>query len=230
MEPFTVVITGANSGLGYEAAEELCKRGYDVVISVRDEQKGESTIKKIKEVVPEAKIMYLIMELSEPSSIRSFVENFKQTGKPIHVLLNNAGFFPNKRNETGAPHGDEALEMAMVVNCMGTFLLTNLLLEKLTESGSLERPARIVNVSSSLINRNDGNGKWPFYIDDLMLAEPGHYVSGMQAYRCSKVALNLWANELAKKLEGTNVIINNICPGFIPTTNLSRTFNTGILG
>lgn len=230
MDQYTIIVTGANSGIGYEAAEELCKRGYDVVISTRNEQKGEDTVKKIKEVVPEAKIMYLIMELSEPDSIKSFVESFKATGKPLHVLLNNAGFFPRNRNESGAPRGDDSLEMSMVVNCMGTFLLTNLLLDKLKETGTPEKAARIVNVSSSLINRNDGTEKARFYIDDIMLAEPGHYKSGMQAYRCSKVALNLWANELAKKLEGTNVIINNICPGFIPTTGLSEQHNTGFLG
>lgn len=218
----TVIVTGANCGIGYECAKELCRQGHDVVISVRDKEKGDVTVAAIKSEIPDARIMYIIMELSEPFSIRAFVAKFHETGKSLHVLINNAGVFPNySGTERHSARGNQDLELSMVVNCMGTFLLTNLLLDDLKATGTAEKPARIVNVSSSLILRN--RPEWgEFDLNNLMLSAPHSYKSGAQAYKHSKIALNLWSNELAKELEGSNVVINTLCPGFIPSTNLGR--------
>lgn len=217
----TVIVTGANSGIGLEAAKGLCKLGHDVVISVRDEQKGAATVSQIKAAVPDADISFFIMEMSEPESIRSFVKCFRDTGKALHALVNNAGSMPQYNNpERYITRDDPEYEVTVTVNCMGTFLLTNLLLADLTESGTDDRPSVIVNVSSSV---NTFKVKeWKFYIDDLMLKQSGRYHSGTHAYWCSKIGLNLWSNELAKKLAETNVRVNTLCPGIIPTTDLHR--------
>ncbi|XP_067931966.1 retinol dehydrogenase 12-like [Watersipora subatra] len=216
-----IIVTGANSGIGFEAAKGLCQLGHDVVISVRDDAKGETTVSAIKAEVPEAQLMYITMEMSDPQSIRDFVEKFLATGKPLHVLINNAGLSKGFRSaERFTARDDALLEITMIVNCMGPFLLTHLLLEKLKESGTESSPARIVNVSSSLTLRKapPPNG---LTLANLML-EGDAYKSGYQAYRNSKLALNLWSNLLAAKLEGSSVILNTVCPGFIPGTGLAR--------
>lgn len=218
----TIILTGANSGIGLECAKELCRLGHDVVISVRDGVKGETTISSIKSEVPNAKIMYIVMELSDSNSIRDFVMKFHQTQKPLHVLINNAGCLQDFYDSTRmTAQNDPSLELTMTVNCMAPFLLTSLLLDDLKATGTKSSPSRIVNVSSMIVLLQRESLK-PFYIDDLMLAKAGNYKGGGQAYRCSKVALNLWSNELAKKLQESNVTINTLCPGFIPATSLSR--------
>lgn len=226
----TIIVTGANCGIGFETSKALCKLGHDVVISVRDHEKGQATVSSIKAEVPNAQIMYLIMDLSNPISIGNFVDSFQKTGKKLHVLINNAGVFQEYRSGTRVPvKTSNDLEMTVTVNCMGPFFLTNLLLEDLKATGTEEQPARIINVSSSIILMPSRG--WEFDIDDIMLNKPGSYKSGFQAYKYSKIALNLWSNELAKKLESekTNVLINTMCPGFIPSTGLKR-HNSSLLG
>mgnify|MGYP001791835712 FL=1 len=216
-----IIVTGANSGIGLEAAKGLCELGHDVIVSVRDDTKGEATVKAVKEAVPNANVMYITMELTDPLTIRDFVAKFKATGKKLNILVNNAGMFKEYRSkERFTARNDPALEVTMIANCMGPFLLTQLLLEDLKATATAEVPSRIVNVSSMVTTRATKAG--PFSLDDLMLEQPGMYQSGVHSYRNSKLAMNLWANELAKKLEGSNVIINSLCPGFIPSTALGR--------
>jgi len=220
-EKKVIIVTGANSGIGLEAAKGLCELGHDVIISVRDDTKGEATIKAVKEAVPEATITYILMELTEPQSIRDFVAKFKATGKKLNILLNNAGLFkPYNSTERFTARSDPKYEMTMTANCMGPFLLTQLLLDDLKASGTVEVPSRIVNVSSMVTTKAKSAG--PFNVEDIMMEKPGFYKTGMHSYRNSKLAMNLWANELAKRLEGSHVIINSLCPGFIPNTGLAR--------
>lgn len=223
-EAKVIIVTGANSGVGLDSATRLCSMGHDVVVSVRDHAKGQATIATIKETVPQANVMYLTMELTDPQSIRDFVTKFKETGKQLNVLVNNAGLFKkftDKQRYTA--RNDSSLELTMIANCMGPFLLTNLLLDDLKAAASEAYPSRIVNVSSMITSKGKSS---QFYINDLMLAEPGHHVNGYQTYRNSKLALNLWSNQLASTLARTNVVINTVCPGFIPSTNLGRDFRS----
>lgn len=212
---------GANSGVGLDTATRLCSMGHDVVISVRDSAKGVATIETIRKTVPQATVMYITMELSDPQSIRDFETQFKETGKKLNVLINNAGRFDDKKRYTARK--DPVLELTMITNCMGPFLLTNLLLDDLKASASLSVPSRIVNVSSMITSKRQSA---PFYIDDLMLAQPGSHVNGLHTYRNSKLALNLWSNQLALTLAGTNVVVHTVGPGFIPSTNLGRDFRS----
>lgn len=219
----TIILTGANCGIGFETCKVLCQLGHDMVISVRDDAKGQATISAIKAEIPAAKIMYLIMDLSDPVSIRAFVDAFHKTGKSLHVLINNAGVFQAYKDATRVPvPSNPDSEMTMAVNCMGPFLLTNLLLDDLKTAGTEDHPARIVNVSS-MITTMASKG-WEFDIEDIMLTKPDSYKSGFQAYKCSKIALNLWSNELSRRLADKQayVIVNTLCPGFIPSTNLGR--------
>ncbi|XP_067928385.1 retinol dehydrogenase 12-like [Watersipora subatra] len=226
-----VIVTGGSSGLGLETAKTLCELGHHVIISVRDDEKGQAAVSQIRSSLPTADITFSIMELSDPQSIRGFVKRFLSSEKPLHVLMNNAGLFRQWSNKQRVTvRNDPRLELTMSVNCMGHFLLTNLLLDKLKASGTNADPARIVNVSSSLTVDKVGVEQSGFFIDDLMLAEKDHYLTGLQSYRNSKLALNLWTNEMATQLEGSNVVVNSMCPGFIPETGLARENRTSLIG
>lgn len=220
----TIIITGANSGIGLETAKKLCSLHHDVIISVRDDSKGEATIEEIRSLVPDAEVLYLTMDLTDPDSIREFVEKFKATGKSLNVLINNAGLArPMFDKERYSVTGESNKERTMTANCMGPFLLTKLLLDELKATGTAENPSRVVNVSSQVTKWQDKAGATPFYIDDLMLREEGNYKSGVQAYRNSKIAMNLWSNSLARQLKDEYVVVNTLCPGVIPSTSLNRT-------
>mgnify|MGYP001791681619 FL=1 len=222
-EEKVIIITGANSGIGLETAKSLCELGHDVVISVRDDDKGRTTTDIIKAGTKDAKISYITMELSDPMSIRRFVDKFHETGKKLNVLINNAGLFMRfMGTERTIVRQDQTREVTMTVNCMGSFLLTNLLIDDLKATATKEKPSRVVNVSSNLTVQGKAFGTGDFFIDDLMLAKEGAYVNGLHSYRNSKIALNMWSNELAEKLKSSNVTVNTVCPGWIPSTGLKR--------
>ena len=223
-----VIVTGANSGIGFEVAKSLCRQGYDVVISVRDEEKGDSTVSRIKSEFPDAQLTYFTMEMSDPQSIRSFVEEFKDTGKSLHALINNAGVLGSWMDaKRHCVRGDQSIEEMVMVNCMGPFLLTNLLLDLLKQSAAEEKPSLVVNISSRVLDAKVN--EWATNLDDIMTEKPESYISGGQVYRWSKVGLNLWSKVLATHLEGTTVKVNCLCPGFIPGTGLFRNSTTSFL-
>lgn len=109
------------------------------MVKARDEEKGDSTVSRIKLEFPDAQLTYFTMEMSDSESIRSFVEKFKNTGKSLHALVNNAGVLHSwTESQRHCVRGDESLEETMMVNCIGPFLLTNLLLDMLKESANEE--------------------------------------------------------------------------------------------
>eukprot|EP00903_Cladosiphon_okamuranus_P016919 g15597.t1 len=150
------VVTGANAGIGKATATALAQRGAHVVLACRDDQKAAAACDDIRRKVPEAAVEALPLDLSSIESIRGFVELFRKTNRPLHVLVNNAGIIP------GEPALVRGMEKSMVVNHLGPFLLTNLLLPDLLKSataggeegGSSAPPAsRVVNVGSRLEKR-----------------------------------------------------------------------------
>jgi len=223
MDNWCIILTGANTGIGLECAKELCSSRYefDLIITVRTHRKGEETISLLKALYPDCKVTFYVMDLADHASIRSFVHDFLASGKSPSILINNAGLAPSFSSAVrGSLPGKSDAEIAMSVNCMGTFLLTTLLIDSLREAYKTvgkSQPSRIVNVSSMLSTRPTN-----FYIDDIMLQETGHYENGRQAYTCSKIALNLWSSALADKLNSSEITINCVCPGFIPGTGLGR--------
>ena len=78
----------------------------------------------------------------------------------------------------------------------------------------------MVNLSSRVLDMNPK--EWAIKLDDIMSEKPGSHKSGAQVYRQSKVGLNMWSKKLASHLEGTNVLVNCLCPGFIPETSIFR--------
>jgi len=193
------LVTGATAGIGKITAAALAAQGAELVIHGRDRQKTENTVNEIKAKTGNEKVSYLLADFSDLDQVRELVKNFQGRFDRLHLLVNNAGAYFNKRIPTSY-----GVEMTFLINHLSPFLLTNLLLDTLKAS----TPARIVNISSE----GHRQGKADFI--DLGL-EKGYF--GMKAYGRSKLANILFTYELARHLEGTGVTVNTLHPGHIAT-------------
>jgi NAD(P)-dependent dehydrogenase (short-subunit alcohol dehydrogenase family) len=197
-----VLITGATSGIGKETARALAELDATVVFTTRDELKGKNTKDELIKSSNNKKIDFLNCDLASFDSIRNCCKEFKSKYNKLHVLINNAGVWDFTRRES-----KDDIENIFATNYLGPFLMTNLLLDILKKSG----PSRIINVTSGMhygtINFDDIEFKQKF--------------SGARAYRQSKLGLILFTRLLAKKLEGTGVVVNCVHPG-MNKTNLGR--------
>ncbi|MEX2538601.1 MAG: SDR family oxidoreductase [Actinomycetota bacterium] len=199
MKGKTVLVTGANTGIGLETVAALAEMGASVVLTARDANKGHAAVKAIRERHPQAEVHGGLVDFSRLDDVRRFAAEFDRRHKELHVLVNNAGAMLSEHSAT--PDG---LETTFQVNHLGPFLLTNLLLGKLKASA----PARIVNVASTAHR----GGSLDF--DDLQ-SEGGY--NGMRVYGTSKLCNILFTQELARRLEGTGVTANSLHPGTVRT-------------
>jgi len=195
----TIIVTGSNSGIGKEAALNLAESGHRILMLCRDSDKS---IKAHQEIVFRSgneNVFLIPVDLSDPNSIRSAVENIKKEYQVIDVLVNNAGVYKVKRQET-----HNGVEMTFAVNFLATFLLSQMLLVNLEASGN----GRIINVVSELYK----NGSIDF--NNLML-EKGYKVG--DAYANSKLATVLYTVELAERVRRKGISVNALHPGVLAT-------------
>uniref|UniRef100_A0A2I3GKH4 Retinol dehydrogenase 14 n=1 Tax=Nomascus leucogenys TaxID=61853 RepID=A0A2I3GKH4_NOMLE len=219
----TVLITGANSGLGRATAAELLRLGARVIMGCRDRARAEEAASQLRRELRQAaecgpepgvsgagELIVRELDLASLRSVRAFCQEMLQEEPRLDVLINNAGIFqcPYMKTEDG-------FEMQFGVNHLGHFLLTNLLLGLLKSSA----PSRIVVVSSKLYKYGDIN------FDDLN-SEQSYNKSF--CYSRSKLANILFTRELARRLEGTNVTVNVLHPGIV-RTNLGRHIHIPLL-
>lgn len=200
MQGKTVLITGANSGIGKETAVALARAGATVVFTSRDPEKGEQAAADIRQRSG-ADVALMPLDLASFPSIRALADGFLQRYDELHVLINNAGLILTERTET-----EQGFESTFGVNHLGHFLLTQLLLDRVKASA----PARIINVASNA--HRFARGGLDF--DDLQLTNS---YGGMQAYGRSKLANIYFTRELARRLEGTGVTVNAVHPGGVNT-------------
>jgi len=197
----TVVITGANSGIGLETAVELARAGATTVITARDRARGEAAVADIRARAGHNRVDVVLFDLGDIASVKQGAQAILERCDRIDVLVNNAGVVLSDRRET--PDGFEA---TFAVNHLGPFVLTELLLERITSSA----PARIVNVASTA---HKGARKGLDF-DDL---QSTRRYSAMQVYSKSKLANIYFTTELARRLEGTGVTANSLHPGTVAT-------------
>lgn len=207
----TCMITGATSGIGKAAALALARYGPSLVLVARDAARAERTVKEIADGSGNRNVEVMFADLSSLEQVRRLASEFLATGRPLHILLNNAGIVMLRREETV-----DGFERTFAVNHLSYFLLTNLLLERIKASA----PARIVNVASDAHVYSGG----PLDFDDLQSAK-GY--GSMKVYGKSKLANILFTRELARRLEGTGVTANCLHPGLVGS-RLGR--NNGVLG
>ncbi|XP_030054693.1 retinol dehydrogenase 14 [Microcaecilia unicolor] len=211
----TVIITGANSGIGRAAAAELVRLQARVILACRSAQRGEEAAADIRRELGEqephtGELLVKELDLASLSSVRRFCHEVLQEEPRLDVLINNAGIFqcPDMKTEEG-------FEMQFGVNHLGHFLLTHLLLGLLKSSA----PSRIVVVSSKLYKYGEIN------FEDLN-SEQSYNKSF--AYSRSKLANILFTRELARRLQGTQVTVNVLHPGIV-RTNLGRHINMPLI-
>jgi NAD(P)-dependent dehydrogenase (short-subunit alcohol dehydrogenase family) len=208
----TVIVTGGNSGIGFETAAALAGAGARVMITSRDPNRGEAAMGALKERSPRGQLDLAIFDLSSLESVRRGAAEILQRLDRIDVLVNNAGAVLGSRQETV-----DGFERSFATNHLGPFLLTMLLLDRIKESA----PARIVNVSSTAHNAAPKG----LNFDDLQTT---HGYRGMKVYGATKLANIYFTTELARRLEGTGVTVNCLHPGTV-ATGFARDGDTSLL-
>ncbi|MCA9610543.1 MAG: SDR family oxidoreductase [Myxococcales bacterium] len=197
LEGRTILITGANTGIGRATALDLGRRRATLYLACRSEAKTRPVMDEIR-AHGNDDVHFLPLDLGSLASVRACAEAFLALDVPLHVLINNAGL-AGHRGTT-----DEGFEKTFGVNHLGHFLLTELLLEKLKASA----PARIVNVASKAHYKARG-------IDWDALTQPVKTTTGLAEYEVSKLCNVLHAKELARRLDGTGVTTYSLHPGVI---------------
>ena len=216
------IVTGASSGLGFETSRKMAALGYEVVLACQDKSKANLAIARIKQDLPEAKLIYMSLDLSNFNSIKKFSQSFQNTGKKLNVLVNNAAWM-DKSGCRVPTFTENGLEKTFAVNYLGHFLLTLLLLDILKSTAKFDLEARIVVISSVDVKQAVANSL-PLDMEDIQQLKHGSY-SGRIAYKNSKIAGVLFASELHKHLEesGVTCTCNVVNPGkYVRSTSLFR--------
>lgn len=181
------IVTGANSGLGFETTKALAAKGATVIMACRNMDKANHAAAEIRSDVPEARLELRQLDLADLASVRTFAETFKAEHAQLHLLINNAGVMipPFSKSKDG-------FEIQFAANHLGHFALTGLLLDVITRTPQ----ARVVNVSSAA--HRQGKMDWK-----NLQSEKGY--KPWQAYGRSKLANLLFTYELQRRFEAAKV-------------------------
>jgi NAD(P)-dependent dehydrogenase (short-subunit alcohol dehydrogenase family) len=203
------VVTGGNRGLGFEASRQLAKKGYQVVLTSRDEAKGKAAAQKLQ--AEGLDVIFHALDVTNDESSQQLAEFLHEQFGKLDVLVNNAAIYID--SQTGGNSVFDAkidtLRQTMETNVYGVLRVTQALIGLMQK----QNYGRIVNVSS-------GAGQ---------LTDMG---SGVPTYRISKTALNALTRILANELQGKNILVNSVCPGWVKTDmggpNAPRTPEQGV--
>ncbi len=193
------IVTGGNTGIGLETVRTLASAGATVIVPARDIEKAKTNLQGILNIEIEA------MDLVNPTSIDAFAEKFMASGRPLHLLINNAGIMwvPLRRDDRG-------MESQLAVNYLAQFQLTARLWNALKKTDG----ARVINVSSQ------GHQFAPFHFEDPNFEHRAYET--LQAYGQSKTAVNLFTLELDNRAKEFGVRAYALHPGSIAGTELAR--------
>lgn len=206
-----VLITGANSGIGYHTAFTLARKGADVIFACRDRRRGEAALRRLMDEAP-GTTKLAILDLASLDSIREFAERELEQCRPIDVIINNAGVMcPPRRQQTA-----DGFELQFGTNVLGHFALTGLLLPALQQAAAESaQPPRIVTIASI------AHKKGSLDFADLQCTKS---YSPWKSYRQSKLANLMLALEMDRRLRSIYSDILSVAahPG-VANTNLFQT-------
>jgi retinol dehydrogenase-14 len=201
LQGVTVLITGATSGIGEAAAYEFAKHKARVILACRDYQRGQDIASDIEQLFGVKATVYQL-DLGSLSSVQRFIQNVSSQESKIDILVNNGAVF-----KYGFSLSADDIEEQFAVNCLGHFYLTNKLFPILQASSG-----RIVFVSSALHTRGQ------LHLEDL---NESKLYKGNAGYYNSKLALSIYAKELARRNQNSGVNVYCLHPGVV-RTNLAR--------
>lgn len=204
-----VLVTGSNTGIGFETAKDLALRGARVILACRDMRRGEKARDEIIKNTGNREVVLKKIDLCSFDSIRKFADDFLKTESRLDVLINNAGTgnLDNRLTEDNLP-------IETQINHFGPFLLTVLLLPLLKSSA----PSRIINVSSVLHRVGS--------IDlDIFDKQAKNKLKSFRVYSDTKLANVLFTLKLSEMLKGTGVTANCLHPGAV-STDIFRNANS----
>lgn len=209
----TIIITGANSGLGFETTKQLAQRGqdYQLIMACRNMTKATAARDEILKVVPTAKISRLELDTSSLAKVRAFVAAFKELNVTLDGLVCNAGIAGRTPTETA-----DGFNNIFETNYLGHFLLTQLLLPLMAPD------ARIITVSSERHDTPLKGVAWPgaaalAHVGEVPAVDP-------QSYPFSKLCMILFTYKLDRQLAaaGQHIVVNTVNPGLMVETGLSK--------
>lgn len=203
VRPRQVVITGVTSGIGSAAACELARRGANIALIGRNPPKLSEIAHRLRAVAAESEITEYVADLADLDQVSELAARLRDELPTIDVLVNNAGMVARRAKQTRSGH-----DHMLTTNYLGPFLLTELLAAVLGDSA----PSRIV-ITGSEAHRIAG----PF--DPERFEHLGQYQGRLALARYGRTKLLdlLWADDLARKFEGTGVAVNSLCPGMVGT-------------
>ncbi|KXZ55487.1 hypothetical protein GPECTOR_2g1036 [Gonium pectorale] len=208
LEGKVVMVTGANQGLGFEAAQELARRGATLYMVCRNAQRGEEAVQKVRQATGNQDVHLQVCDVSSLASVDSLVREWEVAGRPLHVLVNNAGILVHEYSLS--PDGHES---CFATHTLGSFALTTALGPLLARSA----PSRVIFVSSGgmytapLEVKHAGN-------EDLA----GRRYDGMLAYSRDKRRQVALAERLAERWAGQGVGVYSMHPGWATTEGVKK--------
>ncbi|KAK3760106.1 hypothetical protein RRG08_064776 [Elysia crispata] len=205
------IITGANSGIGFETARSLALHGATVVMACRDLESAKRGKVTILNELAQAKVETMHIDLASLNSVKAFADKYIQTGWPLHILILNAGVFG-----IGFSMTEDNLEQTFQVNHLAHFYLTRLLVNVLMESA----PARVIVVSSES-HRMSTLSERDLFEDRVSPPKAGNFWH-FDAYNNSKLCNVLFANELNSRLLPHGVVANSLHPGNMMSSGMPR--------
>ncbi|KAF3055800.1 WW domain-containing oxidoreductase [Daldinia childiae] len=214
------LITGANTGLGYESSKQMLALHLShLIIAVRSQAKGDAAASKLRTLYPKAKIEVMIVDMGKYSSIQEFAQRVDSTLPRLDIAILNAGVIKLKyTTEPSTGH-----EQILQVNYLSTIFLAILLLPILKRTSPPGTPGRLTIVNAALaltapLPKAAGHKSIIATLDDPKFFAP----NTDKNYNMSKVLAQMFAYKLSEYVSADDVIVNLVCPGFVKGTELSR--------